>query len=143
MFIDHADSSSLTPPSDEDRISYGDVEILQSKFFSSFSEFDYSSSFRMIRLTMVKVSTSSMRIYMPNATLICYTLGGEGDVHSNGKTVHCRKYDCVCVDCRQQPNFRLIQAPLGNAPLSVSTALLTPSCFPASALICGKTALPF
>lgn len=106
LFIDHADSSSLTSPSDEDRISYGDVEILQSKFFSSFSEFDYSSSFGMIRLTMVKVSTSSMRIYMPNATLICYTLGGEGDVHSNGKTVHCRKYDCVCVDCRQQPNFR-------------------------------------
>ena len=41
FFIDHADSSSLTPPSDEDRISYGDVEILQSKFFSSFSEFDH------------------------------------------------------------------------------------------------------
>ena len=105
LFISHA-SDPEQPKGSEKEISLGNVEILQSMYFSSVSEFDFYSSIGLIRMSMARVPVSGMRVYMTDTTLICYTLGGEGDVFVSGRTIHCRKYDCVCVDCQKNPNFR-------------------------------------
>ncbi len=107
FFIDHVSQTfPVHESSSEADISFGDVEILQSRFFSGFSEFDFTSDIGLIRMSMARIPTAGMHINNTDATLICYTLGGEGDLVVNGSTVHCRKYDCACVDCRKSPNFR-------------------------------------
>lgn len=87
-------------------ISNGNVSILQSRFFSSFSELDGSSTLGLIRLTLAVVPVSGMSVYSTDATLICYTLSGEGDVVMNGRNYHCRKYDCCWLDCSKRAQFR-------------------------------------
>lgn len=105
MFIEHA-----TDVDDEDAAGaydkQGGADILQSIYLSGFSEFDYSSSINMVRISVARISTSGMHFYMPDTTLICYVLGGEGEIYAGGKVTKCKKYDCVCVSCELRPRFR-------------------------------------
>lgn len=107
FFIEHATSAeerTHTPP----RGKYDQVnaEILKSCFISGFSAYDSMSNVDIIRLSAARIPVSGMYVNMAETSLICYTLGGEGDLFLAGKTVHCRKYDCVCVDCSKKPYFR-------------------------------------
>lgn len=107
LFIDHmSQTAPVRESSSEADISFGDVEIMQSRFVSGFSDFDLSSDVNLIRLSMARIPIAGMHINNTDAVLICYTLSGEGDLVVNGRLTHCRKYDCVCVDCRRIPNFR-------------------------------------
>lgn len=107
-FISRSFESAVTAESggSDQGISSGNVDVLHSRFFSTFSELDPSSCFELIRLTLAHVSVSGMAVFSKSATLICYTLGGEGDVITNGRVRHCRKYDCVWTDCEQRTQYR-------------------------------------
>lgn len=89
----------------EQEISLGNVEMLYSRFINTFSQLDFSSKIGIIRLSTVHIPASGMRVYTPETTLICYVLSGMGDVFIDGKVLHCRKYDCICLDCEKIPSF--------------------------------------
>lgn len=105
MFIDHAgDGIALTeakPKNDP-----GGVDISQSIYFSGFSNYDRSTRIDTVRISQATIQPSGMNFHMAETTVICYTLSGEGEVYTGGKKLRCRKYDCVCIDCENRPNFR-------------------------------------
>lgn len=105
-FIEHATTHAEDnyPPRGEAETV--DAEILKSCFISGFSAYDSTSDVDIIRLTAARIPVSGMYVNMKNTALIMYTLGGEGDLVINGKVRHCKKYDCVCVDCTKKPYFR-------------------------------------
>ncbi len=111
LFIDHALDSGPEAAPPGANISIGNAEIMNSRFFSGFSSFDRSSGIGLIRLTSVKVPVSGIRISSTEAVLLCYTLSGEGDLYTEGRSIRCRKYDCVCVDCRAEPKLRACPGP--------------------------------
>lgn len=106
MFIDHARAEEAAEKKASHDSELGDVDILQSIFLSGFSEYDFSSQVDTIRISTARISPGGMRFYMPETTLICYTLGGEGELFAGGKVIRCRKYDCVCVNCDSKPQLR-------------------------------------
>lgn len=106
MFIDQTQAGSSSPVPSNHELLVGDHEILQSRFFSSYSELDYSSHIGMIRLTLTRIPVSGMQIFMQSTTLIGYVMDGSGDVTINSGTHRCKKYDCFCLDCAKTPQLR-------------------------------------
>lgn len=106
MFIDHVSAGIPRENALPDYNEPSGVDIIQSIYHSGFSDFDYSSDVGMVRISSVRINPTGMRFYMPDTTLICYTLGGGGEVFADGQLIRCRKYDCVCVSCEKRPNFR-------------------------------------
>lgn len=106
MFIDHVHTENVREDKTSRDSELGDVDIIQSIFLSGFSEYDFSSKINTVRISTARIFPGGMRFYMPNTTLICYTLSGEGEVFAGGKVMRCRKYDCVCINCDSKPQFR-------------------------------------
>lgn len=106
MFIDHASAGSSSEDKDPSYNDPSGVEIMQSIYLSGYSSFDYSSVIDTVRISTARISPAGMRFYIPDTTLICYTLSGEGEIFVGGKVIKCRKYDCVCINCDKRPHFR-------------------------------------
>ena len=83
-----------------------DVKIIQTRSLSGYSSFDKTSGIEAVRIMRVHFAGHGLHIMKNDSSLICYTLGGAGDVSVEGSTVHSRKYDCICTDCRKKPQFR-------------------------------------
>ena len=77
-----------------------------SRFVSSYSELDPDSGIGIIRLTSAAIPGSGINVYSRDATLLCYTLLGEGEVVVDGRGIKCRKYDCVWLDCSRRAHYR-------------------------------------
>lgn len=77
-----------------------------SRFVSSYSELDPDSGIGIIRLTSAAIPGSGINVYSRDATLLCYTLLGEGEVVADGRGIKCRKYDCVWLDCSRRAHYR-------------------------------------
>lgn len=105
LFMDHAQDGEA-PASARTADDPGGVDILQSIYLSGYSKFETDSSIETVRITAAQISPVGMNFHMNNTTLVCYTLGGEGEVYMGGRKLRCRKYDCVCIDCSRRPNFR-------------------------------------
>lgn len=82
------------------------VHIKYSRFIPSFSQLDPSSGIGLIRLSSALVPPTGMTVFSEDASLICYSLLGEGEVIIDGKGIHCRKYDFVWADVSQRVQYR-------------------------------------
>ena len=71
------------------------LEIKYSRFVSSYNQLDPGSGIGLIRLSSAVLSTSGINVYSEDATLLCYSLLGEGEIVVDGRGIKCRKYDCV------------------------------------------------
>lgn len=107
LFIAH----SLDEPEEYEEVvsngsSYSRPDIKYSKFISSYVRLDPGSGIELVRLTSATVPSEGFNVYSDDATLLCYSLSGEGDVIIDGKAVRCRKYDCVWADCARRIQYR-------------------------------------
>lgn len=82
------------------------LEIKYSRFVSSYNQLDPGSGIGLIRLSSAALSTSGINVYSEDATLLCYSLLGEGEVVVDGRGIKCRKYDCVWLDCSRRAHYR-------------------------------------
>ncbi len=82
------------------------IEMKYSRFVSSYQQLDPGSGIGLIRLSSATLSTSGINVYSEDATLLCYSLLGEGEVVVNGRGIKCRKYDCVWLDCSRRLHYR-------------------------------------
>ena len=107
LFIAH----SLDEPGDYDDVvaegsSYARPEIKYSKFVRSYDRLDPGSGIELVRLSSATVPGEGFNVYSEGATLLCYSLSGEGDIIVSGRAIRCRKYDCVWADCSRRMQFR-------------------------------------
>ncbi len=86
--------------------SYSRPDIKYSKFISSYGQLDTGSGIELVRLTSASVEKEGFNVYSDDATLLCYSLSGEGDVIIDGQAIRCRKYDCVWADCARHIQYR-------------------------------------
>ncbi len=86
--------------------SYSRPDIKYSKFVRSYSGLDPGSGIELVRLTSATVPSDGFNVYSDDATLLCYSLSGEGDVIIDGEAMRCRKYDCVWADCSRRIQYR-------------------------------------
>lgn len=84
------------------------LEIKYSKFVSNYSRLDPSSGVGLIRLSSASVTQEGFSVFSADATLMCYSLLGEGEVVVGGRGIKLRKYDFVWLDCSQRPHFRAV-----------------------------------
>lgn len=97
--------------------SSGSITILFSEFISGYSEYETTSEFDQIRVIHGTIPFEGAYLNGDNTTLLCYTLGGEGDIVSNGKVLHCRKYDCAIVDISYMTELRATYGPQWDCAL--------------------------
>lgn len=90
----------------DDETIQGKPEMKYSKFISNYSRLDPGSGIGLIRLSSVVVPATGMTVYSKDATLLCYSLVGEGEVIINGTGLRCRKYDFIWLDCSQRAQYR-------------------------------------
>ena len=88
--------------------SYSGPDIKYSKFVSSYGRLDTGSGIEMVRLSSASVPNEGFNVYSDDATLLCYSLSGEGDVIIDGRALRCRKYDCVWGDCARRIQYRAL-----------------------------------
>ena len=86
--------------------SYSRPDIKYSKFVRSYGELDPESGVELVRLSSATVPPEGFNVYSEDATLLCYSLSGEGEVIISGRSLRCRKYDCVWTDCSRRIQFR-------------------------------------
>ena len=86
--------------------SYSRPDIKYSKFVRSYSELDPESGIELVRLSSATVPPDGFNVYSSDATLLCYSLSGEGELIISGRAIRCRKYDCVWADCSRRIQFR-------------------------------------
>ena len=86
--------------------SYSRPDIKYSKFVRSYNELDPESGIELVRLSSATVPPDGFNVYSADATLLCYSLSGEGGDVISGQAVRCRKYDCVWGDCSKRIQFR-------------------------------------
>ena len=84
------------------------LDIKYSKFVSNYSRLDPGSGIGLIRLTSASVTQEGFSVHSPDATLMCYSLLGEGEVVVDGRGIKLRKYDFVWLDCSRRPHFRAL-----------------------------------
>lgn len=82
------------------------LDIKYSKFVSSYSRLDPESGVSLIRLTSSTVLSEGFSVFSNDATIICYSLTGEGEVVVDGSGTRIRKYDLIWLDCACRPRFR-------------------------------------
>ncbi len=90
----------------DDETMPGGPEIKYSKFISSYSQLDQGSGLGLIRLSSAVVPATGMTVFAKDATLLCYSLSGEGEVIVGGVGMRCRKYDCIWLDCSRRAQYR-------------------------------------
>lgn len=107
LFIAHSNETMETYNEDiYEETMPGGPEIKYSKFISTYSQLDPGSGIGLIRLSSEVVPLKGMTVYSKDASLICYSLLGEGEVIINGVGMRCRKYDCIWLDCSRRAEFR-------------------------------------
>ena len=84
------------------------LEIKYSKFVSGYSRLDPGSGVGLVRLSSASVTPEGFNVYSDGATLMCYSLLGEGEVVVNGRGIKLRKYDFIWLDCASRPHFRAL-----------------------------------
>lgn len=84
------------------------LELKYSKFVSGYSRLDPGSGIGMIRLSSASVTQEGFSVFSADATLMCYSLLGEGEVVVDGHGIKLRKYDFVWLDCSRRPHFRAL-----------------------------------
>ena len=67
---------------------------------------DPESGIGLVRLTSAVVPPEGFTVRGDDATLMCYSLSGEGDAVTDGRALRCRKYDCVWLDCSRRVQLR-------------------------------------
>lgn len=82
------------------------LEMKYSRFVSSYQQLDPGSGIGLIRLSSAALSPSGINVYSEDATLLCYSLLGEGEIIVDGHGIKCRKYDCVWLDCSRRAHYR-------------------------------------
>jgi len=110
-FIDRASHNPEPPQKSFKKLESGQIVNLQQKFISGFSSLDRSLQIELVRVSRAHMFPSSHEVYMPDAILMYYTLGGEGEVYYNKQSFHCRKYDCVCFSGNEYANLRALPGP--------------------------------
>lgn len=81
-------------------------DIKYSKFIHSYAGLDPESGIGLVRLTSAVVPPEGFTVRGDDATLMCYSLSGEGDAVTDGRALRCRKYDCVWLDCSRRVQLR-------------------------------------
>ncbi|NCB51163.1 MAG: AraC family transcriptional regulator [Clostridia bacterium] len=105
LFIAHTEESTAQYSEVMQELHVG-VQIKYSRFISSFSQLDPSSGIGLIRLSSAIVPPTGMTVFSEDASLICYSLIGEGEVIVDGKGIRCKKYDCVWTDVGRRVQYR-------------------------------------
>lgn len=82
------------------------LDMKHSRFVSSYQKLDPGSGIGLIRLSSAALSTEGINVYSEDATLLCYSLLGEGEIVVDGRGIKCRKYDCVWLDCSRRAHYR-------------------------------------
>ena len=83
-------------------------EIKYSKFVRSYSGLDPDSGITLVRIASATVPEAGFNVFSEDATLLCYSLSGEGDIITERRALRCRKYDCVWLDCSRHTQYRAL-----------------------------------
>ena len=106
LFISHSlegeECGAVVPAGSE----HPNPDIKYSKLIQSYSSLDPESGVGLVRLTSATVPNDGFTVRGSDATLMCYSLSGEGDAVVGGRAVRCRKYDCIWLDCSHRAQLR-------------------------------------
>lgn len=86
----------------------GGLNIKFSKFVSNYARLDPGSGIELVRLSSATLSHEGVSVFSEGATIMCYSLLGEGEVIYGGRGIKLRKYDFVWLDCSKRAHFRAL-----------------------------------
>jgi AraC-like DNA-binding protein len=81
-------------------------EMKFSRFVSGLSQLDADSGVGLIRLSSAVVPTGGFTVSLTDASVLCYSLLGEGELVTDGRELKCRKYDCVWIGGDRRVHLR-------------------------------------
>ena len=113
------------------------LEIKYSKFVSGYSRLDPGSGVGLVRLSSASVTPEGFNVYSDGATLMCYSLLGEGEVNTRS-SVNCANMTLSGWTAPAGPISAPCPAAVGSAPSCASKAPPIPRSSPMPAGCCAR-----